>query len=243
MERVLEGYSLLQEEMGVDRVEDIASFWGTVSPSTDSALVPKLVAFTHRGRMQGIVVGAYLKDLNMGMVHYSGVRTAWRGRGLYATLKGHLIALLNREAGRGGGLDMPERSPGIGYLISELDEDGPLYRRYLERWGAFVLACSYEQPDAQGLRATPMKLVLQPTGRRTPPTRGEAVSIVREIYEHVYRLSDIAENPRFRRVVDSLGDSPAGVNSGETPPSVVAPGLRPAPEAPRTSRHRTGDGP
>ena len=205
---VLEAYSLLQEVLGTENVEDIDSFWGTVSSSTDDAVVPRLVCAVYGRRIQGVTVGAYLRNLNMGMVLYSAVREAVRGRGIYATLRARLLALLNSQAGhrRDEAFRSIRNHSEMEYLITELEDGSRLLDTYQQRWGAFVAPCQYEQPAAQGLPARKLSLLLQPMARKTPPTRDETAIIVREIYEQVYRLPDVGHNPHFRRIVESLGE-------------------------------------
>lgn len=204
--RILEVYSLLEQELGVEGLEDIESFLGTVSASTDPGVVPSVMAAEHADRLVGAVVGAYLKDLNIGMVLYSAVRKSVRGRGIYSTLRASLVEDLNALALQHHRLRdrRDERRPSIDYLVSELDGDSWLREEYLGRWGAFVADCDYMQPRAQGLEARPMDLVLQPIGVHSQPSRAELVAIVREIYERVYRLADPDRNAEFRGVVQSL---------------------------------------
>ena len=206
--RVVEAYALLQEVLGPGSVEDIDSFWGTVSPATDDEVVPRLVCAIYRRRIQGVVLGAYLVNLNMGIVLYSGVRQAFQGNGAYSMLRSRLISLLNREASRNhdGGSGYKREQVVMEYLISELEGGSPLFQRYTGRWGAFVAPIEYEQPAAQGLTARKLKLVLQPMARQAPPSGDEIVTIVREIYERVYRIPKPWENANFRSVVESRVD-------------------------------------
>ena len=206
-------YALLQEALGAENVEDSASFRRTVSPLTDDAVVPRLVCAVHERRVLGAVVGTYLKNLNIGMVLYAAVSRPLRGRGIYSILRGQLTALLNglaseRYAGSRRSLD---RHAGIEYLVSEQEEGSALLRRYVNEWGAFVARCRYEQPATQGLVAKELKLVMQPMANRTRPTRDDTIAIVREIYAHIYGLSNGALSARLRPVVESLEAPPGGM--------------------------------
>ena len=203
VDRVLEGYRLLQEAMGVDAVEDIGSFRRTVSTATDTAVVPKLVGATRRSEMVGFSVGTYLRNLNMGFILYSAVRKEWRRRGIYTAMRDKLVSELDDEAGA-----RRSQAHRVSYVVSEQVENSRLHRRYVREWGAFVLPLAYEQPAVQGLRARELKLVVQPLGRQTPPDGDEIVAIVREVYERIYRIHDAANHPTFRRVVASLPDLP-----------------------------------
>ena len=189
--RVSEGYALLQEAMGAGRVEDIESFWGTVSPTTDDAVWPKLACATFQGDMVGVTIGAYLRNLNMGYIAYSAVRPLWRRRGIYAEMRVRLIDLFN----------------GADFVISELEEGSRLFNRYLDEWNAIALPCDYEQPEAQGLISRPLKLVLQPLAIARPPDESESLAIVQELYERVYRIEDVTRNESFRRIAKSLQES------------------------------------
>ena len=194
---ILEAHALLQEALGPEYVEDMDSFRGTVSLDTDDAVVPRLVCAVHNGRVEGVVLGTYLRNLNMGMVLYSAVRRAFQGLGVYAMLRYRLMSLLNRESGRFHSAEMD-------YLISEQEDGSALFERYTREWGAFVAPVDYEQPAAQGLSARKLKLVLQPVAKQVPPSGDEIAAIVREIYERVYRLPNTTANAQFRRVVESL---------------------------------------
>ena len=152
-------------------------------------------------------MGAYLRNLNMGMILYGAVAQGVRRRGIYTMLRSRLVSALNKEAraGRPNGLESGTTDSEVEYVISELDQDSRLFRQYVEEWGAFVAPCDYEQPATQGLLPRRLKLVLQPIGRRAPPSRDELVSIVREIFERIYRLPDASQNAHFRRIVESIG--------------------------------------
>jgi hypothetical protein len=204
---ILEAHALLQEVLGTEGVEEIDSFNGTVSSSTDGAVTPKMVRATYGQRMEGVVLGAYLSNLNMGMILYSAVRSPFRGRGVYSTLRAELVTLLSSIAARhqDGEPRSKEQGTGMRYLLSELEPSSRLCQTYLRRWGAFVAPCEYEQPKAQGLPTKKLVLMLQPLAQKTPPTREETAAIVREIYERVYRLSDVTQSANFRRVVESMG--------------------------------------
>ena len=92
--RVREAHALLLESLGDGNVEDFESFRDTVSPATDGAVVPFMLCATFDGRIQGFVLGAYLRNLDMGMLLYSAVRQAFRGCGVYTRLRAVLLDLL-----------------------------------------------------------------------------------------------------------------------------------------------------
>ena len=195
-ERVSESYALLQEAMEAGCVEDFESFRGTISPATDDAVCPKLVCATFQGDMVGITIGAYLRNLNMGYIAYSAVRPIFRRQGIYSEMRARLIGLFDKSD----------------FVISELEEGSRLFQRYLDEWNAFALPCDYEQPEAQGLISRRLKLVLQPVVRTLPPGESESLAIVRELYERIYRIQDVSQNESFRRIAESLRESPDAVS-------------------------------
>jgi hypothetical protein len=211
--RILQAYALLCDVMGPGNVEDIDSFVRTVSAYTDDAVFPRLVCAAFDGRIQGVVLGAYLSNLGIGMILYSAVRAPFRRRGVYSLLRSRLIALLKSTATRGKVAESEERGIRMQYLISELEPDSELSRTYAGRWGAYVAPCDYEQPAVQGLRARKMDLVFQPIVAHSPPTRDQIALAVREIYQRVYRIGDVERNVQFRRVVESL-QADAGPGQG-----------------------------
>ena len=191
---VLDAHRLLREALGDGNVEDVRSFMATVSPAPDGALAPRMLSATHGGRMQGVVVGAYLRRVNVGMMLYSAVRKPFRGRGAYTYMRALLVDWLAKQA--------PPQGPD--YVISELDASGRLGRKYIREWGAFVARCEYEVPAVQGLAPRRLDLLIQPMARRSPPTGPELAAIVRGVYEGVYRLEDAERSAIFQRVVQSV---------------------------------------
>ena len=205
---VLAAHALLEEVLGTGRVEDIASFRATVSPEAGGVYVPKLACAAYGRSIQGVVLGAYLGRLNMGMILYAGVREAFRKLGVYSTLRARVVALLNpaaNSAANGNGRPpYTEPSARMDYLVSELDAGSELGRRYLREWGAFLAPCEYEQPASQGLAPRRMDLVFQPIAAHSAPSRGQTAAVVREIYERVYRIRRVEQSAEYRRVVESL---------------------------------------
>ncbi len=142
-----------------------------------------------------------LKNLNAGFIAYSAVKEAWRRRGIYTRMRSSLIGRFTED-------------DGVDYVVSELDEQEWLYSKYLRDWKAMPLPGSYEQPQAQGLQATSLKLVAQPARNGTTPGLAGTVSLVREIYKRIYRIEDIDGNESFRRMLASLtADGPQAKTS------------------------------
>ena len=221
---ILQGYALLQQAIGAESVEDLESFRRTVSSATDVAAIPKMVCATSAEDLVGFIVGTYLSNLGMGFIAYSAVSERWRGRGVYTEMRHRIVDLFNQESSRlrsedrlggppMGTKDTTGAAPaeGVLYVISELDEDGPLFSAYLNKWGGIVAPCAYEQPEAQGLQNKDLKLVLQPVAMRTAPSYDETLAIVREVYERIYGIHDVTANASFRRIMACLRHKPLSV--------------------------------
>lgn len=190
-EDVLEAYSLLQEALGNDSVEDLRSFRRTVSPLSDQSIIPRVVYAHYDYEMIGVVVGATLKNLDAGFIAYSAVKEAWRRRGIYTRMRDDLLRRFTND-------------DGVRYVVSELDEQDWLYSKYVGDWSAVALPVYYEQPQAQGLGAKPLTLVAQPLGNGTTPGPSETLALVREVYERMYGIADVDRDESFRRVLASL---------------------------------------
>ena len=149
-----------------------------------------------KGRVIGAAVGAYLVEPNLGFVAYGAVGEAWRRRGAYTVLRERLVEGIRRRSVEHG------RS-GPSYVVSEMDADSFLLRRYVER-GAYVAEGAYEQPAEQSLPNRPMKLVLQPVEAVGPPGPDETLDIVHEVYARLYRIRDVEAHPVFIRVAQSI---------------------------------------
>ncbi len=195
--RVLEVHSLLLSSFPAGMVEDRESFLQSVSRTADPGAIPTVVAGLHCGEAVGAAVGTYLPRVNVGMVLYSAVERRFRGRGLYSEMRARLVETLCGDA-----LDLGR--PGVDYIVSELQQDSPLYSLYVSEWRAYTAPCDYWQPETQGLTARPLKLVLQPFIAEGPPSVREIAVLVKEMYRAVYRLGDPGEDPSFQRVILSL---------------------------------------
>ena len=186
--RVLECYILLRDEMEAGYLENLDSFWETVSPDTDPAVVPRLVSAIADDGVAGAVLGVYLRNMGVGVILYSVVRPERRGQGVYAELRRRLIDRVNDAA------QDASHEGGIGYLISELAADNPFLERYVGRWSAHVPDIEYRQPAVQGLESKQMKLVFQPISAAGPPTSDQVDRIVDEIYVRIYRMQGALRN-------------------------------------------------
>ena len=195
--RILQVHDLLLASFPPGQVEDRASFLRSVTRAADIGDVPTVVCATHRGTLVGAVVGSYLPRVNVGMVLYSAVARRARRRGLYGAMRARLVEALGADARDAG-------KPDVDYIVSEIEQDSPLYCLYVSKWRAYTAPCDYWQPEAQGLSAQPLKLLLQPVLAGGPPETRDIAALVREIYRSVYRLEVPEEDPSYRRVILSL---------------------------------------
>ena len=191
-----ETHTFLRRNMGAFGVEDMESFRSSLSPAADSLVVPVTVCGLVEGRVIGTSIGAYLVEPNLGFVAYGAVEEAWRRRGVYTVLRERLIESIRWRS-------VEHASSGPSYIVSEMDPDSFLFRRYVEG-GAYAAGCAYEQPAGQGLPNLQMKLVLQPAATPRPPGPEETLHIVRQVYSRVYRIRDVDTHPAFIRVARSI---------------------------------------
>ncbi len=201
--RVEEVHALLRRTMGAGGVEDVESFRKAVSPAADPLVVPAMVCGLVDGAVVGAAVGAYLVEPGLGFVSYGSVDEAWRRRGVYTALRGRLIERL-RGHGTGRGRGDPA------YVVSEMERGSFLFRRHVERGGAYAAPGLYEQPAGHGLGNRRMELVAQPIGAAGPPGREETLGIVRHVYRRIYRIGDVESHAVFIRVARSLAVGEAG---------------------------------
>ena len=201
-DQVLVMHSFLVEQLGPRQVEGVGSFVESLSPEADPAVIPAAVTVKLGGATVGAMAGAYLRNVDVGMVLYSAVRAQARGKGVYTSMRRRLIdrlaSLARTERGQGSG---PRE---MGYVVSELESGSKLHRAYVERWGAFEAACDYVQPPVQGLVERKLRLVFQPVAAQGPPGRRAIISVVREIYARVYRMSYPGYAPYLDSVVASM---------------------------------------
>ena len=190
---VLESHGLLRRSIGSGRVEDFDSFLDTLSPLTDPLIIPHVVAGLREGTVVGVAVGSYMVRSNVGFVAYAAVAEEWRRRGLYTELRNSLVSLLQTDA-------VDNRKAETSYVVSEMDRESFLLRRFVDSGGAFAVPCEYEQPAVQGLGSRALELVVQPR----EPDRAEALTIVREIFRGIYRIRHPESDPAFRRITDAL---------------------------------------
>ena len=201
IEEVLQVYSLLQDAMGIESVEDLRSFRRTVSPRIDPSVLPRVVCAFSDDEIIGTVVGVALKRLHAGFIAYSAVKEDSRRYGIYATMRHELLRRLAQD-------------DGVQYVASELDQQDWLFQKYVNQWNATVLCERYEQPEAQGLQAKSLSLVAMPIDNGATPDAVEIVNLIREIYRSVYGIADLDTNESFLRVMASLStDESSGLTN------------------------------
>ena len=194
---VRQAYALFEETIGSGNVEDADSFRDTVSPHTDPAVAPKLVASFEAGRPIGAMLGAYLRRTNGCMILYAGVREPFRGRGVYTRMRKFLMRELASES---------ETHPG--FVLSEVEDGGWLHRKYLDEWGGFTAPIDYAQPSVQGLCSRRLRLVAAPMSSSTQAIMGNLQPILRDVFTGIYRIPEPELDPCFRRAAASIGRTP-----------------------------------
>ena len=193
---VLNAYNFLVSELGIKKMECFNDFKLTISKETDDLIVPHVFLSTSCNELTGVVVGAYIKTINTGISLYSAVRNSARGTGIYSNLKSCMLEQLNSDS-RESGYKL------IDYLVSEVEHDSWLFKKYTDDWGSFVADFEYFQPAVQGLSTRPLKLVLQPVNKFVSPSKLRLETIVVEIYRHVYRLTHLELTAHMNNVVQS----------------------------------------
>lgn len=202
--RVLDGgkepvagvHALFVETLGTDAVEDSDSFRLTVSPSTNPAVVPKIVASYDHGRLIGAVLGVRLRRLNGGMILYAGVRKPFRRLGVYTKMRNVLLSELAAES---------PTAPA--FVLSEVEDGSWLRRKYVDEWGAFAAPLDYAQPDVQGLSKRRLSLVVVPGTASSAEIVKAMPGIIHEVFKMIYRIAEPEDNQDFRRVAASIGTS------------------------------------
>ena len=202
---ILDVYNFLVTELGIKGVECFNDFKLTISKETDDLIVPHIYVSISPddspAKLTGVVVGAYIKTTNIGILLYSAVHNSARRRGIYSNLKSCMLEQLNSDSRENqytqGGYKF------IDYLVSEVEHDSWLFKKYTDDWGSFVADFEYFQPAVQGLSTRPLKLVLQPVNKFVPPSKLSLETIVIEIYRHVYRLTHLELTAHMNNVVQS----------------------------------------
>ena len=199
-EAAVEAHALLQEALGVANVEDLDSFMETVAPSHNDRITTRMLCASDEKGMLAVVAGARLGRLNAAMLLYSTVRNDARRKGIYSALRSRVLDGLQNDSGRP-----------LDYVISELEPGGVLWHYYRETWDSWIAPCDYRVPGTQGLTPRTLDLVIVPVTRR--PELGEVASIVREIYEAVYRLVPADASVEYRSVVQSIRSDGLGTGT------------------------------
>ena len=194
---VPQAYMLFEETIGSGKVEDADSFRSTVSPLTDPSVAPKLVASFVAGRLIGAMLGVYLRKTNGCMILYAGVREPFRGQRVYTRMREFLMQELASES-----------ETHLGFVMSEVEDGGWLYRKYLDEWGGFAAPIDYSQPSVQGLRKRQLRLVAVPISSSAQEIRENLPSVLHDVFTSIYRIPYPELHPCFRRAVASLGRTP-----------------------------------
>lgn len=150
------------------------------------------------GRIVGAASGAYLGNVNVGLVGYVAVTAGARAHGIGPRLRWALRLAFQRDALRLTGKPLEA-------MVGEVHADNPWLRR-LVRGGAIALDFPYLQP-AMRRRAEEVPLVLyyQPLrmARRAIPA-AQVRRLLYTIWRRAYRVGKPLAHPAFRRMLRAL---------------------------------------
>lgn len=187
-------HRLLQTSLGSESVEDMMSFKKSISRTTDPEVKPTIICALIQDKPIGVLVGSYLRELNMGFICYGAIDEEWRNNGIYSVMRSLMKNLFIEEAG----------THELEFIISEMSKSSILYANHVTRKISFKAPGHYEQPGVQGLQAKPMKLIIQPVSRCELPRKDELIKIINVIYNRIYRVTNVSDNISFKRIAKSL---------------------------------------
>ena len=175
----------------------------------------------YRGRTVGAATGAYLGNVNVGLVGYVAVTARARSYGIGPRLRWALRLAFQRDAHRLTGRLLEA-------MVGEVRPDNPWLRRLLQG-GAIALDLPYHQPSLRR-RGKDVPLVLYYQSLRAP-RRSIAVTEVRRllytIWRRAYRVPKPLARPAFRRMLHALegreriGQRPVGPRAPDGPSAVA----------------------
>jgi len=150
------------------------------------------------GRVVGAASGAYLGNVNVGLIGYVAVSPGARAHGIGPRLRWALRLAFQRDAPRLTGRPLEA-------LVGEVHVENPWLKR-LVRNGAIALDFPYYQPALRrGVEEVALVLYYQPLRR---PKRAIPAAQVRRllytIWRRAYRVSKPLGHPAFRRMLRAL---------------------------------------
>lgn len=159
----------------------------------------------------GAATGAYLGNVNVGLIGYVAVAARARSHGIGPRIRWALRLAFQRDARRLGGRPLDA-------IVGEVRPDNPWLRR-LVRTGAIALDLPYYQPSLRQ-READVALVLYYQPLRGPRRSLAATTVRRLLYtiwRRAYRVPKPLARPAFRRMLRALegreriGQRPAAV--------------------------------
>lgn len=150
------------------------------------------------GATVGAATGAYLGNVNVGLIGYVAVTAAARSHGIGPRVRWALRLAFQRDARRLVGRPLEA-------IMGEVRPDNPWLRR-LVRAGAIALDLSYYQPSLRR-RGKDVSLVLYYQPLRGPQGSIAAATVRRLLYtiwRRAYRVPTPLSRPAFRRMLRAL---------------------------------------
>lgn len=196
-------YRLLEEQFHrEERVEfnDWTSTLGEMSAGLLTDITWHLFVAQQGDDIVGFVSGAYLGNVNIGVIGYLASVAEVRSRGIGTRLRARLRKQFERDA-------LHIRGEPLQAIIGEVALDNPWLRTLAARDNVLVLDFRYFQPGLYaGDRASPFALYYE--SLREPRTRipvAELRRILYTVWRRVYRISRPLERPAFRAMLRSFG--------------------------------------
>ncbi|MGH7699955.1 MAG: GNAT family N-acetyltransferase, partial [Gemmatimonadales bacterium] len=158
-----------------------------------------LLVAEHARTIVGAASGAYLGNVNVGVIGYVAVERRWRSHGVGPALRRHLRVAFEGDARRIRGRPLEA-------LVGEVKATNPWLRHLVLREGAIALDFPYYQPPLAG-RGTEVPLVLyyQPLTRpRRAVPAAEVRRLLYTLWRRPYRVAKPLARPAFRRMLRAL---------------------------------------
>ena len=190
-------HSFLSELFKPGQVENLESFHESLSSNQQPLVIPKMKTARIRDELAGVSVGAYLGEINAGIILYSAVNPVFRRQGLYRNLRTSLIDSIKYEA-----ISLINKQ--LSCVLSEVENKSLMHRLYQNKSDTLIAPCHYLQPQIQGLYAKSLLLVIQSKNWRKYTDHTYMKKIIFEIYRGIYRIADPARDDAFKLVIQSL---------------------------------------
>lgn len=160
-----------------------------------------LVIAEAAGRVIGIVTGAYLGNVNTGVIGYLAVATSARHLGVGPRLRARLRVLFERDARQIRGIPLQA-------VVGEVRRDNPWLLTLIRAKRVLALDFPYFQPQLRrGEHPVPLVFYYEPCDRAR--RRLSAATIRRLLYtiwRRLYRIARPLTDPAFRRNLQGLSN-------------------------------------